>query len=61
MTLDEFDSLTRKRISRIIRIREKKIEKENELKRQQLKDAERRSAQQQRSSGKTKTTQQIKR
>ena len=32
MSLEEFDSLTRKRISRIIHIQEKKIEQENEIK-----------------------------
>lgn len=44
MSLGEFDSLSRKRISRLIEIQEKKIERENEIKQQQLKDAERRAA-----------------
>lgn len=41
MSLGEFDSLSRKRISRIITIREKILEQENELKQKQLKEAER--------------------
>lgn len=44
MPLSEFDNLSRKRISRIITIQEKKLEKENEIKQQQLKEAERRAA-----------------
>lgn len=61
MTLEEFDSLTRKRISRIIRLREKKLEKENEVKQQQLKEAERRAASQQRNQNKGgKTSQRVK-
>lgn len=44
MTLGEFDSLSRKRISRIIEIQEKKLERENEIKQQQFKEAERRAA-----------------
>lgn len=47
MSLAEFDSLTRKRISRIIHIQEKKLEKENEIKQQQIKDAERMARHQQ--------------
>lgn len=43
MTLKEFDSLSRKRISRIITIMEKKIEKENEIKQKQMKEAEARA------------------
>ena len=43
MPLSEFDNLSRKRISRIITIQEKKLEKENEIKQQQLKEAERRA------------------
>lgn len=43
MTLGEFDNLSRKRISRIITIQEKKLEHENEIKQQQLKEAERRA------------------
>ena len=41
MSLEEFDSLSRKRISRIITIREKILEHENEIKQKQLKEAER--------------------
>lgn len=44
MTLGEFDSLSRKRISRIISIQEKKLEHENEIKQKQLKEAERQAA-----------------
>ena len=36
--------LTRKRIARIIKINEKRIEEENEIKEKQLKEAERRAA-----------------
>lgn len=43
MTLKDFDSLSRKRISRIITIMEKKIEKENEIKQKQMKEAEARA------------------
>lgn len=43
MTLKEFDSLSRKRISRIITVMEKKIEKENEIKQKQMKEAEARA------------------
>ena len=44
MSLSEFDSLSRKRISRIIMIQEKKLERENEMKQRQLKEAERAAA-----------------
>ena len=60
MTLKEFDSLTRKRISRIIHIQEKKLEKENEIKQQQLKEAERRAARQQQVANQRKGSQRIK-
>lgn len=43
MSLTEFDSLSRKRISRIITIREKQLERENELREQQMKEAERKA------------------
>ena len=43
MSLNEFDNLSRKRISRIITIQEKRLEREAELKKQQLKEAERRA------------------
>lgn len=43
MSLKEFDSLSRKRISRIISIMEKKIERENEIKQRQMKEAEARA------------------
>ena len=51
MSLSEFDNLSRKRISRIITIQEKKLEKENEIKQQQLKEAERRAANAQKPKG----------
>ena len=59
MSLAEFDSLTRKRISRIIHIQEKKLEKENEIKQQQLKEAERRARTQQQQANGRKTSQRI--
>ena len=43
MTLKEFDSLSRKRISRIISIQEKKLEQEREIKERQFKEAEQRA------------------
>ena len=41
--LSEFDNMSRKRISRIIAIQEKRLEKEAEEKKRQLKEAERRA------------------
>ena len=43
ISLSEFDNLSRKRISRIIGIQEKRLEKEAEEKRRQLKEAERKA------------------
>lgn len=56
MSLTEFDSLSRKRISRIITIREKQLERENELREQQMKEAERKA----RTKSKQKGSQRIK-
>jgi hypothetical protein len=43
MTLGEFDSLSRKRISRLIKIMEAKTQQEAEMREQQMKDAERKA------------------
>lgn len=43
MTLGEFDSLSRKRISRLIKIMEAKTQREAEMREQQMKDAERKA------------------
>lgn len=60
MSLEEFDSLTRKRISRIIHIQEKKIEQENEIKKKQYEEAERRARrQQQQANNSHRTSQRI--
>lgn len=48
MSLGEFDSLSRKRISRIIHIVEQKIQYENEMKEKQYREAEAKAARQQR-------------
>ena len=51
MTLKEFDSLSRKRISRIISIQEKKLEQEREIKERQFKEAEQRAKRENRNKG----------
>ena len=43
ITLTEFDNLSRKRISRLIAVQEKRLEKEAEEKKRQLKEAERKA------------------
>lgn len=47
MSLGEFDSLTRKRIFRIMKIQEKRLEREREEKERIFKESERRAKQQQ--------------
>lgn len=43
LPLWEYDLLSRKRISRIMKIQEKRLEQEKEMKEQQVKEAERRA------------------
>ena len=40
LSINEFDNLSRRRISRIISIQEKRLEREAEIKKQQLREAE---------------------